>query len=161
MQPASEQEALDLLDNLRIKYKRLDHPAIWTMNDPNAPKRVHEVKSMLLKQKKTDQFYLYLTDNPRIDFKSLADQLGIPRSRLTFASEAELAQLLGLVPGMVTPLALMHDRHHQVQVLLHRHLQSMTAIPAHPNINTATVLLSYRDLLQVLRAMGYEPSVID
>lgn len=52
MQPATEQEALDLLKKLNIHYRRVDHPAIWTMNDPNTPKGLPEVKNLLLKQKK-------------------------------------------------------------------------------------------------------------
>ncbi|WP_243674600.1 YbaK/EbsC family protein [Lentilactobacillus kisonensis] len=95
-----------------------------------------------------------------MNFKALADQLGIARSRLTFASEDELEDLLGVVSGMVTPLALMHDGKHEVQVLLNRDLHTLPEISAHPNINTATVLMSYGDLLKVLRAMRHEPMVI-
>lgn len=161
MQPATEQEALALLAKLNIKYQRVDHPAIWTMNDPNAPQGLPEVKNLLLKQKKRDQFYLYLTVNQPVDFKSLADQLGIAHSRLTFASESDSERLLGVVSGMVTPLALMHDTKHEVQVLLNKRLQPMPAISAHPNTNTATILLAYRDLLKVLQAMDHEPLIIE
>lgn len=161
MQPATEQEALALLAKLNIKYKRVDHPAIWTMNDPNAPQGLPEVKNLLLKQKKRDQFYLYLTINQPVDFKSLANQLGIAHSRLTFASESDLERLLGVISGMVTPLALMHDTRHEVQVLLNKQLQTMPAISAHPNTNTATILLAYGDLLKVLQAMDHEPLIIE
>ncbi|GAD16402.1 YbaK/EbsC family protein [Lentilactobacillus otakiensis] len=161
MKMATEQEALDLLGQVGITYRRVDHPAIWTMDDPNAPKGLAEVKNLLLKDKKSDQFYLYLVDDHRVDFKSLTDQLGLAHSRLTFASEEELESLLGVVSGMVTPLALMHDTDDQVKVLINKSLQSMPEISAHPNVNTATILMSYADLVKVLAAMGKVPVVIE
>lgn len=118
------------------------------------------MKNLLLKQKKRDQFYLYLTDRKRVNFKSLADQLEIARSRLNFASEEELENLLGVVSGMVTPLALMHDTKNEVEVLLDADLQQLPEISAHPNINTATILMSYQNLVKVLEKMGHTPKVI-
>ncbi|WP_265171100.1 YbaK/EbsC family protein [Lentilactobacillus parabuchneri] len=161
MKMATEQEALDVLKSVGVDYRRVDHPAIWTMDDPNTPKGLPEVKNLLLKDKKSDRYYLYLTDNHRVDFKSLTDQLGLGHSRLAFASEAQLEALLGVVSGMVTPLALMHDTDDQVTVLLNKSLQSFPEISAHPNVNTATILMSYADLVRVLRAMGKVPVVID
>lgn len=161
MKIATEKEAIQLLNDLNINYQRVDHPAIWTMNDPNAPKGLPEVKNLLLKQKKSEQFYLYLTDNTKVNFKHLADQLGIAHSRLTFASEAELEELLGVVSGMVTPLALMHDTEHKVQVLLNHRLEALPLISAHPNVNTATILLRWADLLKILGRLGYRPVVIE
>ncbi|MGF2385603.1 YbaK/EbsC family protein [Lentilactobacillus otakiensis] len=161
MKMATEQEALDLLAQVGVTYRRVDHPAIWTMDDPNAPKGLAEVKNLLLKDKKSDQFYLYLVDDHRVDFKSLTDQLGLAHSRLTFASEDELESLLGVVSGMVTPLALMHDTDDQVKVLINKSLQSMLEITAHPNVNTTTILMSYADLVKVLASMGKVPVVIE
>ena len=161
MKMATEQEALDLLARVGVNYRRVDHPAIWTMNDPNTPKGLPEVKNLLLKDKKSDQFYLYLVGDRRVDFKSLTDQLGLGHSRLEFASEKELESVLGVVSGMVTPLALVHDKDNQVKVLINRALQEIPEISAHPNVNTATILLSYPDLVKVLAAMGKVPVIID
>lgn len=160
MKMATEREAINLLNVLHIRYRRIDHPAIWTMDDPNTPPSLPAVKNLLLKQKKRDQFYLYLTDRKRVNFKSLADQLEIARSRLNFASEEELENLLGVVSGMVTPLALMHDTKNEVEVLLDADLQQLPEISAHPNINTATILMSYQNLVKVLEKMGHTPKVI-
>ena len=126
----------------------------------STPPSLPAVKNLLLKQKKRDQFYLYLTDRKRVNFKSLADQLEIARSRLNFASEEELENLLGVVSGMVTPLALMHDTKNEVEVLLDADLQQLPEISAHPNINTATILMSYQNLVKVLEKMGHTPKVI-
>lgn len=35
MKMATEREAINLLNVLHIRYRRIDHPAIWTMDDPN------------------------------------------------------------------------------------------------------------------------------
>lgn len=161
MKMATEQEALDLLARVGVHYRRVDHPAIWTMDDPNAPKGLPEVKNLLLKDRKSNQFYLYLVDNHRVDFKLLTEQLGLGHSRLKFASEEELESLLGVVSGMVTPLALVHDTDDQVKVLINKSLESMPEISAHPNVNTATILMSYADLMKVLGAMGKVPTMIE
>ncbi|MDN6900320.1 prolyl-tRNA editing protein [Oenococcus sicerae] len=160
MQKATEQEALTLLDQSGIKYQRIEHPAIWSMDDPNAPKNLPKVKNLLLKKKNGSKFYLYLTNNTRVDFKELAESLKISRSQLVFSSETELENLLGLVSGMVTPLSLMHDVEKKVQVLINHDLKNLPLLAVHPNTNRATILLTWTDLLKLLRQMGYEAKIV-
>lgn len=161
MAQATESEALALLDKLQISYQKVDHPALWTMADEKKlAQRLPRVKNLFLKLRKSQQYYLYLTIDRPVNFKTLAYFLGVSHSKLVFATPAELKEILGLVPGMVTPLALMHDQKQQVTVLLDVRLQQLPAISAHPNINTATILLSYADLLKILQATGHAPLIV-
>ncbi|KRL34523.1 YbaK/EbsC family protein [Liquorilactobacillus uvarum] len=130
------------------------------MNDPHAPKGLPEIKNLLIKKKKSDQYYLFLTTNKPVDFKLLASQLKTSRNKLRFASENELEEILHVVSGMVTPLALPNDTQHKVQVLLDADLKKLPAISAHPNVNTATIIISYEDLIKIIKHIGYDPQMI-
>ncbi len=160
MSYATEEQAINLLKKLRIDYQRIEHPPLWTMNDPHAPKGLPEVKNLLLKKEKSEQYYLLLTTNKPVDFKLLAPQLGTSRNKLRFASEAELEEILHVVSGMVTPLALPNDSEHKIRVLLDADLKNLSAISAHPNVNTATIIFSYADLIKILKSTGYEPTIV-
>lgn len=80
--------------------------------------------------------------------------------RLSFASPEELLRLLGLTPGSVTPLGLLNDRDHAVRFCLDRDFDG-GRIGVHPNDNTATVWLSVRALLALLRDRGTEIELVE
>jgi len=161
MEYATEKTALSLLDELSIQYERIEHSAVWHMDDENSPKDLPKVKNLFLKLKKSNQFYLYLTTEKPVDFKSLATQLEVSRSKLTFADEDELENVLHVVSGIVTPLALPYDKNHLVTVLLDHSLQTLPSVSAHPNVNNATLIFSYSDLQKILNSLGYTPLIIE
>ena len=69
--------------------------------------------------------------------------------------------LLGLEPGSVTPLGLLHDREHKVQLYLDEaFLADPGLIGVHPNDNTATVWMKTQDLIHLLRDYGTEVHVV-
>ena len=74
---------------------------------------------------------------------------------LTFASEEELERILGLKAGSVSPLGLLHDPTHQVELYLDSEYAAEGAlIGIHPCDNTATLCLPVRSLVELLRAEG-------
>ena len=72
----------------------------------------------------------------------------------------ELLRLLDLTPGSVTPLGLLNDRDHAVRFCLDRDFDG-GRIGVHPNDNTATVWLSVRALLALLRDRGTEIELVE
>ena len=71
---------------------------------------------------------------------------------LRFASENDLMDILGLIPGAVTPLGILNDEERKVQVFLDREfLEGRKLIGVHPNENTATVWLKTEDLLDIIK----------
>ncbi|MFT8884173.1 MAG: YbaK/EbsC family protein [Liquorilactobacillus hordei] len=161
MQRATKEEAITILEKLRIDYQLVDHPPLWSMDDPHAPKGLPKVKNLLIKKKKSELYYLLLTTNRPVDFKKLATQLNTSRSKLRFATEIELEETLHVISGIVTPLALPNDCEYKIRVLLDADLKNLSAISAHPNVNTATVIISYEDLIKILKNIGYEPTIIN
>ena len=80
---------------------------------------------------------------------------------LSFASENELMDILGLIPGAVTPLGLLNDTEHRVQLYLDEtFLASPGLIGVHPNDNTATIWLKTEDLITVIQEHGSAVRVV-
>ena len=59
---------------------------------------------------------------------------------------------LGVTPGSVSPFGLIHDHAHHVRVYLDRELKTAPRISFHPNINTATLVLTFGDFERFLSA---------
>ena len=70
-----------------------------------------------------------------------------------FAGAEELAELLGLTPGSVTPFGALNDKEHRVTILLDEDYRGKL-IGVHPNDNTATVWLPADALVELLRQQG-------
>ena len=84
---------------------------------------------------------------------SLAKKYGT--RALSFASENDLMQVLGLIPGAVTPLGLLNDAECKVQLYLDAAFFAAPGlIGVHPNDNTATVWLRADDLAALIREHG-------
>ena len=88
--------------------------------------------------------------------KYIAKQIG--SKRLSFASDEELVELLKLIPGSVTPLGIINDNK-RVKILIDRELRAQRLL-IHPNINTATISITYDDLLLFINACGNEYLII-
>jgi Ala-tRNA(Pro) deacylase len=57
---------------------------------------------------------------------------------------------LGLTPGSVSPFGLINDAHGSVRVLIDADLRGAERLIFHPNINTASVVVSWADLERFL-----------
>lgn len=153
---ATEQEAYELLDHLGISYQKVEHTAITSVKNIPFTLPGPQVKNLLLKAKKGKQIYLViLPDEKQADLKQLADQL--EEKRLSFVSEEQLKDLLGVAPGTVTPLALMHDKDHLIKVIIDSDIDQKSTVGFHPNINTTTLILKFTDFLTILTHLDHEP----
>ena len=97
-------------------------------------------------------------DTP-IDMKGLHRQIG--SARLSFGKPELLAELLGVVPGSVTPFAVINDTGRQVSVVLDAGLMGHDMLNFHPLKNNATTTIGRDDLLTFLKASGHDPAIID
>ena len=152
----SEQAILHLLESHHVNYIVRKHEPIYTVAEGKAiglPNVEAAVKSLLLTDDKRCSFYLVVLPlDKRLDLKELRAKIG--SRRLTMASSEELAQLLELAPGAVTPFGLLADAQHRVQTFFASELQDNTiAIPL--DSNTATVWLSCHKLVQLIEAQGH------
>ena len=67
---------------------------------------------------------------------------------------------LGLTPGSVSPFGLINDADGSVRVLIDKDLQGAERLIFHPNINTASVVVSWTDLERFLATRSNRVSVI-
>ena len=141
-------KVLELLNQLEIKYKVVEHDPVYTVDQAQYVKSMIEgtgAKSLFLKHK-TDYYLYYLDDSKRADLKEVSRKLNI--GRLSFANEEELYEKLKLKPGSVTPLGIINDNH-SVTLIIDKDLKNKTIL-AHPNVNTITVSMDYNDLIKYI-----------
>ena len=144
-----------ILISLGIPYTKYEHAPFFTCEDAdefykNMPGG--HSKNLFLKAKKSEKYYLFILEShKRADLKVLAYFLG--ESGLSFASANDLMHYLKVIPGLVSPFALIHDEAKAVQVILDKDLLRHDTLYYHPNINTSTLGIKREDFERFLRAM--------
>ena len=153
----NSEEILSMLDQHQIDYQVVNHPAVYTAEEADkytADYHFARAKNLFLH----DKHHLYLVmmrDDQRLDMKQLRQQL--ESGRLSFAKEQQLATILGVTTGAVSPFNLLNDQQHQVKVVVDKDLLAESPlIGCHPNVNTQTVIIKISDLLEMIRQWGNE-----
>lgn len=157
-----EQAVLAALESLEIAYQRFEHPPVFTVEQALehwAAIDATHCKNLFLRNKKGDRHYLVVAahDTP-VDLASVAERVG--DTKLSFGSPERLLAHLGLTPGAVSPFGLLNDAKHAVRVVLDRQLRDAARVGFHPNVNTATVVLSMPDFERFLAWRGVPVSWI-
>lgn len=151
----NKQETLEYLRQRGISFELTEHPAVFNMAEVALlplPYPEADAKNLFVRDDKKQHYYLITVQgDKRVDLKSFRKMHGL-RS-LSFASAEELYELLGLIPGAVTPLGLLNDDGRRVQLFLDAAFKG-GLIGAHPNDNTATVWMKTDDLVQLLEEHG-------
>ena len=160
MEKANKEEVYELLDKLQISYEDVQHQAVFTVAEIDFSIDGTEVKNLLIKAKKSGNYYFVVCPSEkRLDMKGL--RLALEEKQLSFASAEELFELLGLTPGSVTPLALPHDTEKRVQLVIDSSIDQGANIGFHPNTNTATVVMAFKDFQRYLAAIEVTPLYIE
>ncbi len=154
----NEQKVYDLFDQLDIPYTRYEHPPVYTVEE--AKKYWQDIegahsKNLFLRNNKGSRHYLVILEQSKqADIKDLSGKLAA--GKLSFASERRLMENLGLETGAVSPFGLINDQKKAVSVAIDRDLKQNDSINFHPNVNTATINLSYSDFEKFLKHCGNE-----
>lgn len=73
-----------------------------------------------------------------------------------------MERYLHISPGSVSVMGLMHDTECRVQLLIDRDLLEGEFFGCHPCMNTSSIRLRMKDLLEVfLPAVGHEPLYVE
>ena len=82
-------------------------------------------------------------------------------SRLSFADEEHMEQLLDLHPGSVSVLGLMNDADHRVQLVIDEDVLKEELFGCHPCENTSSIRFATKDLTEkILPALGVAPVLV-
>jgi len=154
----NEKKVYEVLDQLEIPFEKCEHPPVYTIQDIedlNLHLQGAHCKNLFVRNHSGKKHYLILVSHEkRVDLKVLASRIG--STRLSFASEERLMKYLGLTPGAVTPFGLLNDEKREVSVIIDEDLQHSKYICFHPNVNTASISVTYEDFMKFLRWRGNE-----
>jgi Ala-tRNA(Pro) deacylase len=151
------QEVLERLSDLEIPFELYEHTAVYTMKDiadgeENFPEGSVVVKNLFLKEHNSEKYFLVVTTGEKhADIKSLRRFLGT--KPLSFATEAQLEEKLGVCAGAVSPLAVINDGDGTVSLIIDDELKGKL-LGVHPNENTATVFITYENLEKYAESCG-------
>lgn len=156
---ATENKVYEFLDSHGVEYKTLKHPAAFTIEECNKVRDFFHApvfKNLFLTNKQQNRFYLLLMPGDKA-FKTKYLSQQINSARLSFAGEEHMKKYLGVTPGSVTPMGLLNDLNKDVRLLIDSELKGCEDFACHPCINSASLLLKFRDLTDiVIPAMGHE-----
>ncbi|MDD2490417.1 MAG: prolyl-tRNA synthetase associated domain-containing protein [Bacilli bacterium] len=152
----AEQKVYFILEQLNIKYEKLEHPPVYTLDEfikvvPNL--KGSYCKNLFLRNKKGNQHYLVIySETKKVNLKKLTKELN--EDNLSFASPARLNKYLGLEAGSVSPFGVINDKEHHVIVILDKNIKEQEWVNFHPNLNTITITIKYLDLIKFLKYCG-------
>lgn len=153
------------LADLGIAHEHHEHAAAHTIPDcyvlPYYSPDITICKNILLCNRQKTAYYLYLTlpDKP-FRTADVSKLLGV--SRLSFAPEEALPQMLQLESGSLSPLALWFDAAHQITLVIDSEVKRTPRIAFHPCDNTATVIFTQQVFWKdVVPTLGVTPVVLD
>lgn len=151
-----KEKTLAYLDEQGIAYEKLEHKAVFTMeemDEAGISDKGGVAKNLFLRDGKgKNHFLVVVPEAKRVNLSDLSAQLNA--SKLSFASADRLAKYLGVVQGAVSPLGVLNDENHVVEVVFDKDLIHTPKVGVHPNDNTATVWLSFKDLKNLIEKLG-------
>ncbi len=159
--PATPDELFAYLDTLGIAHKTVTHPAVFTVEEARDLRGAiagGHTKNLFLRDKKGAAYLVVAPEDAAIELRPLHRLLGAS-GRFSFGSAELMQEALGVLPGSVTPFAVINDRDHRVTIVLDAALLAHEALNFHPLVNTATTTISRDGLLKFLTATGHEPRI--
>ncbi len=151
------------LNDHGVPFTRYDHPAVFTCEEsallcPEMP-GTHTKNLFLRDRRGTRRILVVVSTEKSADLRGLKEMLHA--DKLSFASPERLKESLGVEPGSVTLLGLVHDPAHAVEVIIDREIWEADCVVCHPLVNTASLSIPHAGVETFLAATGHVPRVID
>ncbi len=150
------------LNDLAINANYYEHRPIFTAEE-GIKYTAHipgiGVKNLFLRDKNNQFWLVVMPYHLKLNTRKLAPHIGT--TELQFAKPEQLLEQLGITPGSVTPLALINDSNHDVQVILDETCMSADLIQIHPLRNDMTITIKPQDLLQFIESCGNEYRIVN
>jgi len=150
------------LAELGIAATTVEHPAVFTVEEA----RRHRgglpgtfTKNLFLRDKKGAMWLVVCLESRAVDLRVLAERIGA--KHLSFGSPERLMRHLGVIPGAVSPFAVINDADRAVRVVIERDVLARDPINLHPLDNAKTTAIAAADLLRFLEAEGHPPELLD
>lgn len=160
--PATPDQVFAALDRLGIVHSTITHAPMRTVADSMALRDGIPggySKNLFLRNRKGRMIVVTMLEHRTVNLKALGQQLEIGKP--SFASEQRLMHYLGVIPGAVTPLAVLNDTGKAVTAVLDKALLEKHPLHFHPCDNSMTTTISATDLLEYMRTYHQEPVIVD
>ena len=160
--PCTSDELFRRFDELGIRVTTVEHRPVYTVEESRAhrgPLDGGHSKNLFLRNKKGAMWLVVCREDRVIDLKTLAARLGA--GRFSFGSATRLMKFLGVIPGAVTPFAVVNDRGRQVRVVLDRALLDEPTLNFHPLDNAMTTSIRPADLLRFMERVHRTPELVE
>ena len=149
------------LEGLGIATTTVTHPPLYTVEDSKALRGDlpgGHCKNLFLRNKKGHMWLVVCPEDLVLDLKNLGDRIGA--GRVSFGSPERLMAHLGVLPGAVTPFAVINDADRRVHVVLDESLRAESLLNFHPLVNDQTTAIAPADLMKFFDAVDHRPVVI-
>ena len=152
----NREKVLKTLEKLDISFEIYEHPPLDTI-DVALPywekiDAMHFKNLFFRNHKGNKHFLVIVKDTSPFEIHGLEKKL--KQGKLSFGSEKRLMKFLGVMPGSVSPFGLVNDENHHVRLFIDEQMQEAQKVSFHPNDNTASVVITFQDLLKFLNHMG-------
>lgn len=151
-----DSELYRILNELDIEFDYHEHPPVATVEEASRYWKDLDsthCKNLFFRNHKGNRHYLVILEHSAsLEIRDLEQSL--KQGKLSFASPRRMKKYLGLEPGSVSPFGLIHDTDNHVYLFIDENLKESEKISFHPNLNTASLIISYRDFLRFLEWTG-------
>lgn len=151
-----KEKVFKVLKELDIDYTVTTHPPVRTVQEAEqywADLESAHCKNLFFRNHKGNKHYLVLIDyRQTLAIKDLEQRL--KQGKISFASAKRLDKYLGLLAGSVSPFGIINDIDNHVHVFIDKNLAHVEKLSFHPNDNTATLVLSFKDFIKFLDWSG-------
>ena len=155
-------EIFEKLSELEIEYKKVEHPAAFTMEEIeeyHLTENGHIPKNLVLRDVKgTRNMLVVLHGDKRANLQLIRAE--IDSTKLSFASDERLDKYLKVEKGSVSPFGVIYDTEKELEIYFDADLKKEDVVGCHPNDNTATVFLKFEDLVKYVKSCGHTISYI-
>ena len=149
-------ELYELFEEQKIEFQYHEHPPAPTVE--LALKYWKDIdsthcKNLFFRNHKGNRHYLVIIDHlNKLAIRDLEQRL--KQGKLSLASDTRLSKYLRLPAGSVSPFGLINDQEDHVHVFIDEKLKSAERLSFHPNINTATLVVSFDDFIRYMDLTG-------
>ena len=149
-------DVLELLDNKGIKYELVEHDEVHTIEDMEKIgllDKGYVCKNLFLRNANGKMhFVLSCHHSKEVQVQEVAKKIG--STRLSFGSAERLEKYLKLENGYVSPFGVINDESKSVIFIFDKEIQDEKRVGFHPNTNTATIYLAFKDVKKIIEDHG-------
>ena len=153
---------LEYLNKSNIMFSEHKHEPWFTVEQSKKSRGLIKgahTKNLFLKDKKKKFFLLSCLEDKKIDLKKL--KIAFDTNNLSFASNLQLKDTLGIEPGSVSPFGLINDTNKITRFYLDKDILEKNSVNFHPLINNSTINLSIRSFIDFIKKINVQLHLVD